>query len=74
MAEGSQKTADDDLFNDVLDKYISTGKGESKISKDDMLDACNEIYEKNKEVDSETAIMKVKEKFDKLWKEHDVTN
>lgn len=39
-----------------------------------MLDACNEIYEKNKEVDSETAIMKVKEKFDKLWKEHDVTN
>ena len=39
-----------------------------------MMDACNEIYEKNKEVDPDTAIMKVKEKFDKLWKEHDVNN
>ena len=39
-----------------------------------MMDACNDLYERLRGVDSYMAIDKVKEKFDKAWNEHDVNN
>ena len=75
MAESSAKSGEDDVINEVLDKYTKKGKdGNEIISKDDAQDACNDIYEKLRGVDSYTAIDQVKEKFTKSWNEHDVNN
>jgi hypothetical protein len=75
MAESSAKVGEDDTINEILDRYTKSGtKGEEVIHKDDAQDACNEIYEKLKGVDSYAAIDKVKERFQKLWSEHDVNN
>lgn len=75
MAESSEKTAQDDIINEVLDKYTKKDKsGDEIIHKDDAQDACNDIYEKLRGVDSYVAIDKVKEKFAKSWEEHDVNN
>ena len=63
MAESSAKSGEDDVINEVLDKYTKKGKdGNEIISKDDAQDACNDIYEKLRGVDSYTAIDQVKEK------------
>ena len=75
MAESSAKASEDDTINEVLDKYTKKGKsGDEVIAKDDAQDACNEIYEKLRSVDSYQAIDSVKEKFSKLWQEHDAQN
>ena len=75
MAESSEKTAQDDIINEVLDKYTKKDKsGDEIIHKDDAQDACNDIYEKLRGVDSYVAIDRVKEKFAKSWEEHDVNN
>ena len=75
MAESSAKAGEDDTINEVLDKFTKKGKdGDEIIQKDDAMDACNDLYEKLRGVDSYTAIDKVKEKFDKIWTEHDVNN
>ena len=64
MAESSAKAGDDDVINEVLDRFTKQGKsGQEIISKDDAQDACNELYEKLRGVDSYTAIDTVKEKF-----------
>ena len=75
MAESSAKAGEDDVINEALDKITKQGKkGEEIIAKDDMQDACNDVYEKLRGVDSYTAIDTVKEKFQKVWNEHDVNN
>ena len=75
MAESSARAGEDDVINEVLDKYAKKGKGGDEIiAKDDAQDACNDIYEKLRGVDSYAAIDKVKEKFAQLWAEHDVNN
>lgn len=75
MAEASARAGEDDTINEVLDKFTKQGKGGSEIiAKDDAQDACNEIYEKIRQVDSYTAIDDVKAKFNKVWSEHDVNN
>ena len=75
MAESSAKSGEDDVINEVLDKYTKKGKsGDEVITRDDAQDACNDIYEKLRGVDSYAAIDSVKEKFNKLWQEHDVTS
>ena len=75
MAENSARSGEDDVINEVLDKYTKKGKNDDEIiAKDDAQDACNDIYEKLRSVDSQTAIDKVKEKFSQLWAEHDVNN
>lgn len=64
MAENSARSGEDDVINEVLDKYTKKGKNDDEvIAKDDAQDACNDIYEKLRGVDSYTAIDKVKEKF-----------
>lgn len=75
MAESSAKSGEDDIINEALDKVSKSSKsGDEIIAKDDAQEACNDIYEKLRGVDSYTAIDKVKEKFDKVWAEHDVNN
>ena len=75
MAESSARSGEDDVINEVLDRYTKKGKsGDEVIAKDDAQDACNDIYEKLRGVDSYAAIDKVKEKFAQLWAEHDVNN
>lgn len=75
MAESSAKSSEDDVINEALDKVSKQGKGGDEIiAKDDAKEACNDIYEKLRGVDSYTAIDKINEKFDKIWNEHDVTN
>ena len=62
MAESSAKSGEDDTINEVLDKFTKASKGGDEIiSKDDAQEACNDIYEKLRGVDSYTAIDKVKE-------------
>ncbi len=73
LATSSAKSGEDDVINEVLDKYTKKGKsGDEVIARDDAQDACNEVYEKLRSVDSYAAIDSVKEKFNKLWLEHDV--
>lgn len=68
MAESSTRSGEDDVINEVLDKYTKANKaGEEVIARDDMQEACNDIYEKIRGVDSYAAIDKVKEKFNQLW-------
>ena len=75
MAESSVKAGEDDTINEVLDKFTKQNKGGDEIiHKDDAMEACNDLYEKLRGVDSYTAIDKVKEKFDKAWNDHDVNN
>lgn len=75
QAESSAKAGEDDIINEQLDKYTKQGKNKEEIiAKDDMQDACNVAYEKLRRVDSYAAIDAVKEKFQKLWEEHDVNN
>lgn len=75
MADSSAKANEDDVINEVLDKYTKANKAkEEVIAKDDLQDACNDIYEKIRGVDSYAAIDKVKEKFAQLWNEHDINN
>mmetsp|Transcript_4689 Transcript_4689/g.7987 ORF Transcript_4689/g.7987 Transcript_4689/m.7987 type:complete len:154 (+) Transcript_4689:1-462(+) len=55
FAETSQKAADDDLFNEVLEKYATASKkdkDEKIFTKDNALEACSEIFEKKLNVDS----------------------
>lgn len=64
MAESSARAGEDDTINEALDKFTKQGKGGNEIiAKEDAQDACNEIYEKLRGVDSYTAIDTVKEKF-----------
>ena len=75
MSEYSAKAGEDDVINEALDKFTKQGKsGSEVIAKEDAQDACNEIYEKIRQVDSYTAIDDVKAKFNKVWAEHDVNN
>jgi hypothetical protein len=75
FADSSAKAGEDDVINEALDKFTKQGKsGTEIIARDDAQDACNEIYEKIRHVDSYTAIDDVKAKFNKVWTEHDVNN
>ena len=74
QAETSQKSADDDMYNEVLDKYTTSSKKDENIkilTKENAQDACNEIVEKKGGIDGFAANDKVKVSFEKLWKEHD---
>ena len=52
LAESSDRAADDDLFNDVLQRHATKGTdGELLLKQNDMKDAVEEIYEKKKESD-----------------------
>ena len=56
MAESSAKAGEDDTINEILERYTKAKNGQEIIHKEDAQDACNEIYEKLRGVDSYTAI------------------
>ena len=54
VAESSQKAADDDMFNDILEKYAVSGKngdGARVLSRETALEACTELYSTKNGVD-----------------------
>ena len=46
VAEASQKAADDDMYNEILEKYAVSSKGDEKrvLSRETALEACTELY------------------------------
>ena len=74
FAESSQKAADDDLFNETLEKFATTSKKDkdSKIlTRENAYDACAEVYGKKANVDPYEKQEMIKNKFNKLWEDHD---
>ena len=78
VASMSQKAAEDDLFNECIDKFSSASKENKDISvltKDNAKEASIELISKKDNIDYMDAEAKVKKsKFDKIWDEHDNMN
>ena len=77
MAESSQKTADDDLQGEILEKFSTASKSDKNsmiMTKENAEEACVEIYSKKWSMDSFDVQDKVKSLFAKIWKEHDINN
>ena len=75
LAESSDRAADDDLFNEVLDRYVSKDSmGNEVMKQSDMKEAVEEIYEKKKESDPFKAQEQVAEIFPALWQDHAVND
>lgn len=52
LAESSQKAADDDFINEVLEKFATERVSDGKVlTQANAKDACLEVYEKKKESD-----------------------
>ena len=54
FADSSQKAADDDLFNESLEKFATTSKTDKDtkiLTKDNAYEACAEVYGKKTNVD-----------------------
>jgi hypothetical protein len=63
LADSSTKAADDDLFNDVLEKFQTPSKKDptlNVLNKEAAQEACTELYEKKIGVDGFAAMEKVK--------------
>ena len=73
-----EKAAEDDLFNECIDKFSSASKENKDISvltKDNAKEASIELISKKDNIDYMDAEAKVKKsKFDKIWDEHDNMN
>lgn len=77
METSSNKASEDDLFNEILDKFVtkSKNKGEDEeiITKDNAKEALTELYEKKlNDVDGYKAQEEVKNHFNALWTDHDI--
>lgn len=76
LADSSSKAADDDLFNEVLEKFQTPSKKDATINvlnKEAAQEACTELYEKKIGVDGFAAMEKVKVIFAQKWIDHDVS-
>lgn len=76
LADSSSKAADDDLYNEVLEKFQSPSKKDATINvlnKEAAQEACTELYEKKNGVDGFAAMEKVKGIFAQKWTDHDVS-
>ena len=75
LATSSQKAADDDLFNDVIEKFSSQSKEQKDVnilSKENAKEAATELLSKKDGIDMVDAEAKMrKSSFAKLWDEHD---
>jgi len=77
LAESSQKTADDDLQGEILEKFSTSSKADKNamiLTKENAEEASVEIYSRKWSMDSFDAQDKVKNLFAKIWKEHDINN
>ena len=74
----SQKAADDDMFNECIDKYSSASKenkDQSILTKENAKEASIELISKKDGIDYTDAQIKVnKSQFNKIWDEHDNMN
>ena len=55
LAESSEKCEEDDLFNTILDKYLTPGKSDKdlkKITKADAQEAASDLFQEKKKIDS----------------------
>ena len=76
LADSSSKAAEDDLFNEVLEKFQTPSKKDQSINvlnKEAAQEACTELYEKKVGVDGFAAMEKVKVIFAQKWTDHDVS-
>ena len=75
VAQMSQKAADDDMFNECIDKFSSASKENKDMSiltKDNAKEAAIELISKKNGIDWVDAETKVKKsQFNKIWDEHD---
>lgn len=74
LAEASTKAADDDYFQELLDRHSSDRSGEKILLRADAKEACVEIYEKTKDSDPFKAGDQVNNMFGQMWNEHDLHN
>ena len=76
FADTSSKASEDDLFNGILDKFVTKSRGSADdeiITKDNAKEALTELYEKKlNDVDGYKAQDEVKKTFGALWEEHDI--
>ena len=77
FANSEERVADDELFNEVLDKFSvdsSSEKNTKVLHRDPAKDAMQEILERKKHLDTWAALDVIKKNFDELWSSHDVTS
>ena len=78
LAESSNKASEDDLFNEILDKFVTKSKNKNDdeiITKDNAKEALTELYEKKlNDADGYKAQEEVKNNFMALWNEADIMN
>ena len=76
FAATSNKASEDDMFNEILDKFVTKSKNKNDdeiITKDNAKEALTELYEKKlNDVDGYKAQDEVKKTFGALWEEHDI--
>jgi hypothetical protein len=76
LADSSNKANEDDLFNEILDKFVTKSKNKNDdeiITKDNAKEALTELYEKKlNDVDGYKAQEEVKNTFSALWDEADI--
>ena len=76
LADSSNKANEDDLFNEILDKFVTKSKGKNDdeiITKDNAKEALTELYEKKlNDADGYKAQEEVKNTFSALWDEADI--
>ena len=56
LEEKSAKAEDDDLFQEVLDKYATKNGNDKMLKKEDAQEACQEVWQQKKGVDAYEAM------------------
>ena len=66
MAESSQKSYDDDLYNNAIDLHATdskTDKGTRILTKENALEACTDLFEKKDDTNTPESQEKLKKKL-----------
>ena len=65
LPDASQKAAEDDLYNECLEQFTSTNKGDNSsiVTKENALEAATLLFQKKNNIDSYDALEKAKSKF-----------
>ena len=73
-AESSNKAAEDDQLEEVLEKYGSTGKSDNRkiLTKENAQEAAVEYLEQKMGLETMDAMDNVKTIFTEVWNTHDV--
>ena len=77
LADSSARAADDDMYNESLEKFSTASKKEPDtkiLTKDNALEAWSEIYQKKYNQDPYEHQEEIKKQFNKVWDQHDNLN